>query len=65
MDMKEEYRAKFDIIIKEFKLYVLKKTQEKDLEWEMINKCIADVKRDSDKESLVKLELFYKQKKQV
>ena len=64
-DMKEEFRAKFDVVVKEFKVYVLKKTSEKDEEINMIYKCIGDVKRDSDKESLAKLELFYKQKKQV
>lgn len=64
-DMKEEFRAKFDVVVKEFKVYVLKKSSEKDEEISMIYKCINDVKRDSDKECLVKLELFYKQKKQV
>lgn len=64
-DMKEEFKAKFDIVLKEFKLFVMKKTQEKDEEVAMIEGCIADVLTDANKENLVKLERFYHQKKEV
>ncbi|KAJ3337137.1 Dynein regulatory complex subunit 3 [Kappamyces sp. JEL0680] len=64
-DMKEEFRAKFGIVVKEFKLYVLKNSQDKDDEYNMIHKCLADVKGASDKECLAKLEVFYHQKKEL
>ncbi|KAJ3262588.1 Dynein regulatory complex subunit 3 [Boothiomyces macroporosus] len=64
-DMKEEYRAKFEIVVKEFKHFVLKKSQEKQDETNAILSCLDGVKSTSDKECLNKLELFHHQKKQL
>lgn len=64
-DMKEEFRAKFEIVIKEMKHFILKKSSEKEEELLMIQTCIGDVKGESDRECMQKLELFYHQKKEV
>jgi hypothetical protein len=64
-DLKEEFRAKFEIVIKEMKHFILKKTHEKDEELDMIQCCINDVKGETDKDCLLKIEDFYHQKKEV
>ncbi len=64
-DMKEEFRAKFEVVVKEMTLFVLKKSQEKDEELYLIKKAVNDVKGGSDKECLAKLDTFYHQKKEV
>ncbi|KAJ3321556.1 Dynein regulatory complex subunit 3 [Boothiomyces sp. JEL0866] len=64
-DMKEEYRAKFEIVVKELKHFVLKKSQEKQDETNAIWACLENVKSTSDKECLHKLEVFHHKKKQL
>ncbi|KAJ3276416.1 Dynein regulatory complex subunit 3 [Terramyces sp. JEL0728] len=64
-DMKEEYRAKFEIVVKELKHFVLKKSQEKQDDTNAIQSCLDSVKSTSDKDCLNKLELFHHQKKQL
>jgi hypothetical protein len=64
-DLKEEYRAKFDIVVREMKHLVMKKTSEKDEEVLMIQLCIKDVKGESDNECLKKIKEFYHDKKYV
>ncbi|KAH6601697.1 hypothetical protein BASA61_001901 [Batrachochytrium salamandrivorans] len=63
-EMREEYRAKFDIVIKELKHFVLRKSQEKKEEIRQLNQCISDVKGASDDECTQKFHLFQHKKKE-
>ena len=64
-EMREEYRAKFDIIVNEMKHFVLKKSGEKQSEIAQIRECIKNVKKSSDSLCLIKLEDFQHKKKEV
>ncbi|KAI8915048.1 hypothetical protein BC831DRAFT_488112 [Entophlyctis helioformis] len=64
-EMREEYRAKFDIVIKELKHFVLRKSQDKAEEIAQVRKCISDVKGASDAQCLEKLEAFQHKKKEL
>ena len=64
-DMKEEFRAKFEIVVKESKLFVLKNSHEKEEEVRLIQKCLTDETTASNNACLVKLEVFNHQKKEV
>lgn len=64
-DMKEEFRAKFEIVVKEFKFFVLRKAQEKEEEGNAIQRCIESVKGASDGLCLTKLATYDHQKKQL
>ncbi|KAJ3000105.1 Dynein regulatory complex subunit 3 [Globomyces sp. JEL0801] len=65
IDMKEEFRAKFEIVVKELKHFVLKKSQEKQDECSMIEQCMNEVKNASDEQCLEKLTEFYHKKKEL
>jgi hypothetical protein len=65
LDLKEEFRAKFEIVVKELKHYVLKKAKEKEEETRNINNCLNGVKNASDATSKNQLNAFYHRKKQV
>lgn len=64
-DLRDEFGAKFEIVVKEFKHLVLKKSAEKDEEIAMIQRCLNGVKKTSDKHSLERLEVYSHQKKEV
>lgn len=64
-EMREEFRAKFEVVIKEMKHFVLKKSHEKAEEIAMIRKCIQDVKSESDRDCMVKLEAYQHDRKLV
>ena len=64
-EMKEEFRAKFEVVIKEMKHYVLKKSQEKEEEVTMIKQCISNVKIERDRECIKELESYMHRKKEV
>ncbi|EGF76279.1 hypothetical protein BATDEDRAFT_92813 [Batrachochytrium dendrobatidis JAM81] len=63
-EMREEFRAKFDIIIKELKHFVLKKSQEKAKEIQQLHKCIDNVKGASDDLCMQKFQKFQHTKKE-
>jgi hypothetical protein len=64
-DMKEEYRAKFDIAVNELKHFVLKRSGDKADEIESLKSCLSSVKAESDQKSILKLQEFQHQKKEV
>eukprot|EP00842_Homolaphlyctis_polyrhiza_P002068 jgi/Hompol1/2862/HPOL_003040-RA len=64
-EMREEFRAKFDIVVKELKHFVLKKSQEKAEEVAQLKKCINGVKGSSDELCKIKLESFQHKKKEL
>lgn len=64
-DMKEEFRAKFEIVVKELKHFVLKKSAEKEEETYLIKNSTDKVKASSDENCKLKLNAFYHQKKEV
>jgi hypothetical protein len=64
-EMREEFRAKFDIVIKEMKHFVLRKSQEKAEEIYAIRKCVSDVRTACDDECTVKINTFHHLKKEV
>jgi hypothetical protein len=64
-DMKEEFRAKFEIVVKELKHFVLKKSAEKEEETNQIKKSTDKVRAASNAKCEEKLNAFYHQKKEV
>ncbi|KAI8911701.1 hypothetical protein EDD86DRAFT_224677 [Gorgonomyces haynaldii] len=64
-ELREDYRAKFDIIIQELKLFQLKKSQERTDEMNMVDRALSEVNGASDKICMEKLEIFQHQKKEL
>nr|KAJ3419777.1 Dynein regulatory complex subunit 3 [Polyrhizophydium stewartii] len=64
-EMREEFRAKFEIVVKELKHFVLRKSQEKAEEIAQLRKCVSDVKGASDKECMKRFEEFQHKKKEL
>jgi hypothetical protein len=62
-EMREDYKAKFDVIIKELKHFQLKKSKERTEEILLIEQCTSKVKQVSDSECIAKLEKYQHQKK--
>lgn len=62
-EMKEDYKARFEITTKELKLFQLKKSTERQEEIDLINQSLQDQKRSSDRECKAKIEIFQHEKK--
>jgi hypothetical protein len=64
-EMREDYRAKFDVIVQELKHFELKKSKERLDEIAALKLGLAHVKGKSDKECKIKLEQFNHKRKEV
>jgi hypothetical protein len=64
-EMKEDFRAKFDVIVNELKHHQLKKSRERLDEYDVVYASLKEVKDISDMECKNKLEKFQKTKKEV
>ncbi|KAJ3037779.1 Dynein regulatory complex subunit 3 [Rhizophlyctis rosea] len=64
-ELREEYRAKFEVIVGELKHFVLKRTQEKKDEFEMFERCTKEAKGVMDDECVRELDRFQHLKKQL
>lgn len=59
------YRAKFEVIVKELKHFVLKRSQDKTDEMGMFRQCVTEAKGERDKECIEQLNRYQHEKKQV
>jgi hypothetical protein len=64
-EMKEDFRAKFDVIVNELKHLQLKKSRERNEEHDLVYAALNEVKNASDAECKKKLEAFQHSKKEV
>ncbi|TPX64203.1 hypothetical protein SpCBS45565_g06062 [Spizellomyces sp. 'palustris'] len=64
-DLRDEYQAKFDVVINELKHFVLKRSTEKQEELEMFRKCLIETKEKTDAESWGKCKKFSGIKKRI
>ncbi|KAJ3041156.1 Dynein regulatory complex subunit 3 [Rhizophlyctis rosea] len=64
-ELREEFRAKFEVVVGELRHFVLKRTQEKRDEMGMFHKCTGEAKSLRDGECVEELEGFMHLKKQL
>ena len=64
-EIKEEYRAKFEIAVEEMKHFVLKRSNDKKDEVKALMECVLRVKGEADKEAISRLDEFQHNKKMV
>lgn len=64
-EMREDFRAKFDVIINELKHHQLKKSRERAEEYDLVYAALNEVKDISDSECKRRLESFQHSKKEV
>jgi hypothetical protein len=62
-DLKDQYRAKFEIVVDELKHFVLKRSEDKKEEINSLMACINGVMKETDSVSVVKIKEFMHNKK--
>ncbi|KAJ3027082.1 UNVERIFIED_CONTAM: Dynein regulatory complex subunit 3 [Siphonaria sp. JEL0065] len=65
MDLMEEYRAKFEVVVNEMRHFALKKRAEMDDELKQFNECLAGTKKETDGECIKMLNTYSHFKKKL